>query len=573
MINMLSKTKVEKECPPGKILNPKTNYCVDINGPTGKKILKNQLKTDKPKVDKLCPPGKILNPKTNYCVDINGPTGKKILKNQLKTDKPKVEKSKVEKPTDDKSKVLKECPPGKILNPKTNYCVDINGPTGKKILKNQLKVNKNKVEKPTDDKSKVLKECPPGKILNPKTNYCVDINGPTGKKILKNQLKTDKPKIEKPKVEKPKIDKPKVDKPKVEKPKVEKPKIEKTNTFSAFLKNNFKQYPLNHSFDKNAIQKFIQAADPSVQDICRKIIDNTEYISFEKMLIRLNSNINDLLEKTKDSKILYFYLGQNITSLYHKSNYWLYNYIIQYIKFKSNIQVKLITNINFISEDNANIVLIDDCIYSGSQMGITISNISYVTNFSFNFYLLIPYMSESGKKHIKLRFELNKILKTNNCKLIFLDYISYIKSINSVLNVSEILKLQYFYNSLVSLNNKYLIYFDHKLADTVSTITPFYLGIVPCKDNIGLGSIYTANSGSIIKLPLNQLNKYKIIPIIKNCEEYTNNIDLMSPKCPAPPYKKGFDIFIKNKKKENKKFKSLSNNSNSNKKNKKHLSY
>ncbi len=31
-----------------------------------------------------------------------------------------------------------------------------------------------------------LKQCPPGKIMNSNTGRCVDKNGPSGKKLIKN---------------------------------------------------------------------------------------------------------------------------------------------------------------------------------------------------------------------------------------------------------------------------------------------------------------------------------------------------------------------------------------------------
>ena len=74
-------------------------------------------------------------------------------------------------------------------------------------------------------------------------------------------------------------------------------------------------------------------------------------------------------------------------------------------------------------------------------------------------------------------------------------------------------------------------------------MTHFYLGIMPNHYN---------------------KTKYKmvdaqIIPIIKNCKTYIKDISDMSPKCPAPPYKKGFKTFIKELKKNNKNYKPLSN--------------
>ncbi len=63
----------------------------------------------------------------------------------------------------------------KILNPKTNRYVNINGKIGKNILAQQ-KLN----EKYTDK----TKDCEKNKILNPNTNRCVSIDGKIGKSIL-----------------------------------------------------------------------------------------------------------------------------------------------------------------------------------------------------------------------------------------------------------------------------------------------------------------------------------------------------------------------------------------------------
>jgi hypothetical protein len=45
------------------------------------------------------------------------------------------------------------------------------------------------------------------------------------------------------------------------------------------------KYPLSHGFDKNAIKRFIDSADDSVKEICKKIIDATLYVSFEKLYL------------------------------------------------------------------------------------------------------------------------------------------------------------------------------------------------------------------------------------------------------------------------------------------------
>jgi len=348
-----------------------------------------------------------------------------------------------------------------------------------------------------------MKDCPTNKILNPKTNKCVSKTGIIGKKLL-----------------------------------------QKSN-FSNFIKTTFNKYPLDHSIDTNAVKYFLMYSDISVRDICKKIIDNTDHISFENMIRRINMNVKDLLKFIGKSKTIYIYIGfhKNNIDIKQKSNYWLYIYIINYIKYISNDTIKIITISDFKNtgiRNNSNIILIDDCIYSGNQMSLTINKINFKKKVKLNIYLLVSYMSNNGLKLIKKNFNNNKSLK--NSDLIIPKHIYIIKSINSILTVEEIKKLQIYYSSFINLKNKYLIYFDHKLADTVSTITPFYLGIVPCSNNYNISKWYYDKQFLII--PDNLINNYRIIPIIKNCSYYNNYLNFNNPQCPFSPYKQSFKEFI-----------------------------
>lgn len=82
-----------KPCPDNKIRNPATGRCVDKNGKLGKALLAAEAApapaapTPAPVVatpplavaaEKNCPDGKILNPATGRCVDINGKLGKQL---------------------------------------------------------------------------------------------------------------------------------------------------------------------------------------------------------------------------------------------------------------------------------------------------------------------------------------------------------------------------------------------------------------------------------------------------------------------------------------------------------------
>jgi len=82
------------DCPPNKILNPKSKKCIAIGTQLHKSLVKegilspssltsnsfsmaqeNQLKYEYPnKIDSKCTNGKVVNPKTNYCVSIGSQT-------------------------------------------------------------------------------------------------------------------------------------------------------------------------------------------------------------------------------------------------------------------------------------------------------------------------------------------------------------------------------------------------------------------------------------------------------------------------------------------------------------------
>jgi hypothetical protein len=90
-----------------------------------------------------------------------------------------------------KSKKEKECPPDKILNPKTKRCVKKTGSIGKQLLLKALpkapskeNLTKKKVAKTVPKQVKKIKTCPPDKVLNPESKRCVKKTGALGKKLV-----------------------------------------------------------------------------------------------------------------------------------------------------------------------------------------------------------------------------------------------------------------------------------------------------------------------------------------------------------------------------------------------------
>jgi hypothetical protein len=99
----------------------------------------------------------------------------------------------------------KNCPPNKIINPKTGRCVKKDGKIGMTIIESnrgKKKISSRKRSKPRKSTRKMNKkssDCPSNKIINPKTGRCVKKDGKIGlsllgeeKKVSKRSIKTSK---------------------------------------------------------------------------------------------------------------------------------------------------------------------------------------------------------------------------------------------------------------------------------------------------------------------------------------------------------------------------------------------
>jgi hypothetical protein len=95
------KINPKKMCPPGKVLNPKTNRCI-------KETIKKPINVTIKK--KICPPGKVLNPKTNRCIIDRKLDSEKVIDFKYK------------------------CKPDEIYNPKSKRCIKKDSPLGKKLM-------------------------------------------------------------------------------------------------------------------------------------------------------------------------------------------------------------------------------------------------------------------------------------------------------------------------------------------------------------------------------------------------------------------------------------------------------
>ena len=134
------------------------------------------------------------------------------------------------------------------------------------------------------------------------------------------------------------------------------------------------------------------------------------------------------------------------------------------------------------NHDGDIIVFIDDCIYSGMQMADNVSNIKNPKKLkNLIIFILCPYISSISFDLIKKYFEYNDDLYEKNFKLIFNKYSIDLPHIQDYLNEEEIDIINEYID--YDVNNSYLIYFDHKLADQLSIITSIYSGYLLNKKN------------------------------------------------------------------------------------------
>ena len=372
---------------------------------------------------------------------------------------------------------------------------------------------------------KKYKKCKENQIRNPLTNRCIN------KKEIKNENKLVF-KLKSP---------------------LNIKKEQKKIRFNLQMKT-----PLSYKINQKNVEKFLETCDEpfinpethkeeiiNLKEASKKLINATKHISFEEFIKRLTININNMVKHIEKGRPLF--ININLLKYKEKSNYWIYLYLFNYMKYKyPNIETILLesTNINNNKLINNDLVLLlDDCIYSGEQMSTYIKNITKNKNLSLRFYILCSYITTASMLRISDSKKNNKNLEKD--KLEFNKYIYNPISTNNILSSIGITKFNDVYSKLARFDNKYLIYFDHKLADIVSTITPFYSGIVP-------------NAKNKYYISKKQYDKLDIIPLFKNCENI-RNLNMYKPECPSTPYKKDLNkgFMSKFKKELNVKAKSL----------------
>ena len=326
------------------------------------------------------------------------------------------------------------------------------------------------------------------------------------------------------------------------------------------MKNKL-EYPLSHPLNKDNVKKFIAASAPDARNAVDKFIKNTTYITYETFIGYINHNLAAVVKQLQEDRPIFVYIDYYNQNKYYKqkSNFWLYLYINQIAAEKYNKKVYMITHLNKRTlKDDDIVLLVDDCIYSGTQMSDVIRILDNPRNKYLHLILFVPFLSHEGANRVIENFEMNENLY--DCTFSFSDIVFYISPLSRYMDANEYINIIKYYRNYEGkdfrLNTdaqedicKYPIYFDHKVADYMSSFPEIYGGLVPNDHNLqntkeidvlineskeNLGNPRTKEWRSkMTKLRRN----FQIYPLITHCE-HLDTPEFTESSCPVPPYKK-----------------------------------
>ncbi len=297
-------------------------------------------------------------------------------------------------------------------------------------------------------------------------------------------------------------------------------------------------YPLNYQKLEEWINKH-HKCDEDIQIFTRYVIGKTKYVSFVEFISKFQQSIMDFLNQFKTIKeknpnaywVLYRGWDQN------KSNNWLALIMVFFLKLNTSLDMYptcvssqedfTIEQHNFAhfakdyNDPNAYIVCCDDASYSGFQLT---EQLSVKRNFTptFNLILLVPYITDKASQYI-LSWLPNCTFYTQERLYTAYELLEKIgffkrKNVEDIMHFEEKLAKQFKTNSLV-LKDCVPVYFDHKIADSVSSFPTIYASGVTAE---------CAND------PFSFIERCEPVPL-----EFSNVGTSKEDKC-APPFYKAY---------------------------------
>ena len=336
--------------------------------------------------------------------------------------------------------------------------------------------------------------------------------------------------------------------------------------------------PLSYKINQINKQLFIEHTADDAKEAVIKLLNSIIHISYETFIEQINKNLNEVINYKLDNRPIFVYMNKKDKD---KSSFWMF-LLIEKILIKKYIEIKLIYDFKEVKNDDI-VLLVDDCIYSGSQISNTIYSLlnKLPVNKRINLMLFIPYMSLNGKNRILEVFkekQYKNFIITNHIEILPLSEYLTEEEAKNIFN--------YYYQIKYDKElEKYLIYFDHKVADNISSHPYIFNGTVPNTKNKEIiqqiyefnKQYYDDNDNKLTKLE-NQYNntqnkdekekiekeleehtylqneRYKIkikleklldlFPLLTNCEHIEKTLDFEESVCPIPPYKDDYPQFL-----------------------------
>ena len=176
---------------------------------------------------------------------------------------------------------------------------------------------------------------------------------------------------------------------------------------------------MSYNFNQENVKHFLENSAPDVKNILEKLIDNTLHISYNEFVSLLEINMQYFLKthKMNTNRPLYVFLFNTLESntIYrYKSNMWMMNHLISSFP---KIQFNIIQDINDeCLQDGDTILIPDDCIYSGQQIGAEVIYKNMLKNTKNNLQICVfaPFISNEGADTIKYYYRMNEQLRDNN---------------------------------------------------------------------------------------------------------------------------------------------------------------
>ena len=338
----------------------------------------------------------------------------------------------------------------------------------------------------------------------------------------------------------------------------------------------------NHPINQEKMDEWINMqCNDEAKDIAQLFRDNTIYISWKTFYDNLIKVFDILYEIVKDASYCLFTKESfSNVNFNEKSNYWIIQLLLDYyIKTnKKNLPKKLLlctknTNTSKClndyfddDEDYKYFITLDDCIYSGGQMfhdairvdDIDMRKIIVVVPFISSFALDMNVRVFPNKPYLVLYSKEMEAWwqKNNRKKKIKIGDNEYnLFNDQDLVNVLKLIQ-KYFPNprdgySWNTINLMY--YFDHKIADYVSSFpTIYHTGLIMPDGDIEKPSNNTYND----KLESsNSCSERRYLPFLENCKnknpiisDINENSKIFHDKlCVEPWYKKKYNNYYNKK--------------------------